>query len=130
MQSREKIEQRRRFTKAEKLYMLAKSNNRCCHCGEILDIHSMSVEHAVPISKAGENDQRNLVALCKTCNPIKADTVLTNAIPAYYKYLNLEPLLRLLDYVSEYVEKYKYFEWDNFTQEDDSIITPKNMPNA
>lgn len=130
MQSREKIEQRRRFTKAEKLHMLAKSNNRCCHCGEILDIHSMSVEHAVPISHAGMNDERNLVALCKTCNPVKDDKVLTNAIPAYYKYLNLEPLLKLLEYVDEYCKTYGYFEWNNFTQEDDTLITPKNMPTA
>ena len=130
MQSRTKVEQRRRFTKTEKLQMLAKSNSRCCHCGEILDIHSMSVEHAVPISHAGMNDERNLVALCKTCNPVKDDKVLTNAVPAYYKYLNLEPLLKLLEYVDEYCKTYKYFEWNNFTQEDDTLITPKNMPTA
>lgn len=130
MQSRTKVESRRVFKKSEKLHMLAKSNNRCCHCGVKLDINSMSVEHAVPISHAGMNDERNLVALCKTCNPVKDDKVFTNAIPAYYKYLNLEPLLKLLDYVDEYCKTYRYFEWNNFTQEDDTIITLKNMPTA
>lgn len=130
MQSRTKVEQRRTFTKKEKLHMLAKSNCKCSHCGTILDIYSMSVEHAVPISHAGMNDERNLVALCKNCNPVKADTVLTNAVPAYYKYLNLEPLLKLLEYVEEYCRTYKYFEWNNFTQEDDTLITPNNLPTA
>lgn len=34
-----------------------------------------TVDHVIPVSKGGTDDQRNLVLMCVTCNEKKADLI-------------------------------------------------------
>lgn len=125
---RQKVENRIRFNVNDKRRFLAKSDGVCAHCGKKLDIKSATVEHAVPLGKAGRNEERNLVALCEECNSNKADSVILKDVPNYYKYLNMESLLLLLEYIEEYKEEFNWFTWNNWFEDETFVLTPKGMP--
>lgn len=125
---RQKVEERRRFSKSEKITFLNKSNFVCSHCGKKLDLSTVTVEHALPVGEGGRNDDRNLVALCKECNRIKANKVTLKSIPNYYKYLNEENTLLLLEYAEEYNREFEWFSWDNWFEDDMFVMTPKGLP--
>lgn len=127
---RQKVENRIRFNVNDKRRFLAKSDGVCAHCGKKLDIKSATVEHAVPLGKAGRNEERNLVALCEECNSNKADSVILKDVPNYYKYLNMESLLVLLEYIEEYKKEFNWFTWNNWCEEDMFITVPQGVPSA
>lgn len=45
---------------------------RCVRCGEIR-FSELSIDHRIPRSRGGRNDDANLQTMCKTCNVQKAD---------------------------------------------------------
>ena len=129
MNKREKMVERTFFTREEKQQMLQKSNGLCAHCGKKVALgDNFTVEHAIPISKGSDNDFRNVVALCRDCNQDKANTVILKDIGNYYKYLNQESLLALIDYADEFCEKTDWFSWDNWYEDDQNIFTPDGIP--
>jgi len=53
-------------------------NNNCFYCGTAITHYSkkfntLDVDHKIPISRGGTDDQENLVASCKNCNRAKCD---------------------------------------------------------
>ena len=48
-------------------------NHKCVYCGEL----SEEIDHIVPISRGGTNDDNNLVAACMACNRSKSDKILS-----------------------------------------------------
>lgn len=113
---RRKIEERRYFTKEEKSSILKKSGSKCSHCGKKLSIDTMTVEHVVPISKGGTNNDVNLVALCDECNINKIDYVVNPA--DYYKYIKPKSFKSLMSYFNQYCEDVKYIDMCNFFSTD------------
>lgn len=45
-----------------------KTNGLCAHCGKEVSSTSQTVDHIIPKSMGGGDDQRNLMPLCKRCN--------------------------------------------------------------
>lgn len=76
---------RRIFTKDEKEKILKKTGFRCGHCGMKLEHFNATVEHMIPISKGGLNDEYNMIALCETCNQSKSNYLYDTF--RYYPYI-------------------------------------------
>jgi len=51
--------------------VLARAKHRCELCGVSADVKALDVDHIVPRSKGGSDDESNLQALCYTCNRAK-----------------------------------------------------------
>lgn len=79
---------RRTFSFDEKENILKKTNNKCAHCGKILNLGNMTVEHIFPVAKGGDDEEFNLVALCTYCNEIKSNMIYN--IRDYYKHIDKE----------------------------------------
>ena len=45
-----------------------KANGLCAHCGKSVTGASQTIDHIIPKSKGGTDDQRNLMPLCRKCN--------------------------------------------------------------
>jgi len=53
----------------QKLY--EKQGGKCLGCGALFPIRNLTIDHIVPKSRGGLNDEENLQLLCKTCNDEK-----------------------------------------------------------
>ncbi len=73
------------FSREQKKIILAKTNNKCAHCGRKLDAYSMTVDHVFPVSKGGLHDEYNLLALCTDCNEAKSNSVYD--VKEFHKYI-------------------------------------------
>jgi hypothetical protein len=67
--------------------ILGNTDHKCAHCGRGISIDDMTVEHIFPVSKGGNNNKFNLVALCPECNYNKSNEV--HGIE-YYKHIKEE----------------------------------------
>jgi len=45
--------------------ILDRFNNKCVHCGSI---KKLQIDHIIPVSRGGREDENNMQILCKTCN--------------------------------------------------------------
>lgn len=45
--------------------------NPCQYCGTTITLANISIDHAIPICRGGNNNADNLVGICRECNPIK-----------------------------------------------------------
>lgn len=55
--------------KMNRLKILHRDDFTCYYCKR----EATTVDHVIPISKGGTNEESNLVAACKTCNSAKRD---------------------------------------------------------
>lgn len=97
------------WSDSQKIFILSKSNKRCSHCGKRLSIHSMTVEHVIPLSwdTIPKKHMPNLVALCWDCNNIRGNDEVF--IDDYYKYLTDDTREELRDFIARYKNgKYYY----------------------
>lgn len=53
------------------LKILERDNYRCAYCGD----YAGCVDHIVPVSRGGTNDDENLVAACYPCNGKKSNKI-------------------------------------------------------
>lgn len=97
------LKKRRRFSKEEKMKVLAKTACRCGRCGKKLEPWEATLDHIVPLNKGGLNDEFNLVALCLDCNEDKSNFVYD--MFDYYKYI-------LPEYISKYHEYHAFATYD------------------
>ncbi|MGM0686909.1 MAG: HNH endonuclease [Promethearchaeati archaeon] len=58
---------------ALKRLLLQESNGRCRICGVPITIHTMTIDHTIPLAEGGSNHTLNLQATCQACNTGKAD---------------------------------------------------------
>ena len=112
MNERTQQEERQQIGVVKRDAILNKSNNKCCHCGQLISFdkkkgyNQATVEHFVPLSKGGTNSIKNLIALCPSCNREKDDYI-------YYplEYLDFLPnkyILELEDYFEEWLNTCNY----------------------
>jgi 5-methylcytosine-specific restriction endonuclease McrA len=55
----------------ENIYI--RDNFTCQYCGEKISPKNLTLDHVIPVSKAGPKSWTNVVAACRTCNQRKAD---------------------------------------------------------
>jgi hypothetical protein len=63
-------------TKDQRARIFKRDGNKCVKCGSI---HNLTIDHIMPLSKGGENDDSNLQTLCKNCNCSKKDSIMGQA---------------------------------------------------
>lgn len=61
---------RRRFTPAERAFIIERARRYCEYCRTPLDFspESFEIEHIIPISRDGSNEMENLALACGGCN--------------------------------------------------------------
>lgn len=104
----------------KKIRLLAKSDNKCAHCGKPLDKWTVEIDHAIPLDKGGSNDEVNLVALCHDCNVSKDNYVIHPV--QYLKYLNKESATELLKMYRIYCEDISWLHARSLTREDKTAM--------
>lgn len=75
MPARKPLSKRLRFA------IFARDSFACRYCGKQADETPLHIDHIVPVSKGGTNDEQNLVTACADCNLGKADKSPTFAQP-------------------------------------------------
>jgi hypothetical protein len=81
-----------------RLEIFARDGNRCLCCGTD---EQLSLDHIVPLSKGGTNDESNLQTLCRRCNSAKGDAIKSYIDPTLGQrkanvYSSKEPLDALI----------------------------------
>jgi 5-methylcytosine-specific restriction endonuclease McrA len=61
------------FTKAQRERIWEKQGKKCSCCGVKLSVGSFEIDHIVPLSRQGSNDESNLQALCRKCHQTKTN---------------------------------------------------------
>ena len=59
----------------KKFNVLHRDGFRCRYCGAMPGSDLLEVDHLIPRSKGGSDNDMNLVCACKTCNRRKSDTI-------------------------------------------------------
>lgn len=57
--------ERRAIPRKQRKRVFARDDNRCTYCGNTSDL---SIDHCIPVSKGGSDDDQNLVTACLPCN--------------------------------------------------------------
>lgn len=82
-------------TKNKKTRIYEASNGICYLCGEKLDKNSFNLDHIVPISRGGKNNEANLRATHIKCNSEKGDKFITELIgDSKFKILKQEDWIK------------------------------------
>ena len=55
---------------------------RCAYCGKLLDVHILTQDHWIPLSRGGSHFASNLVPACLSCNSSKHNR--RGVIPVLY----------------------------------------------
>lgn len=55
--------------------ILDKYGRKCCYCGST---NNLEIDHIIPISKGGREDENNMQVLCRKCNATKYNTLNIN----------------------------------------------------
>jgi hypothetical protein len=61
--------------------VFARDNFTCRYCGRQSDKVELVIDHLIPVSKGGTNDQENLITACVECNQGKADRIIEQSAP-------------------------------------------------
>ena len=77
-----------------------KANGFCAHCGKPTSGASQTIDHIIPKSKSGTDDQRNLMPLCKTCNKGRGTNKIEDT--EYYSFASGWALDEFRDYLMEW----------------------------
>lgn len=127
----EKTEERRLFTREERLEILKKSYGICACCGKKLTTKTLRVEHVIPLSRGGKNEMENLTALCEDCNKWKDNKIY---MPCdFYAALRDKPRFHEMErYVREWFDTVKEdFDLERFPMISFNIFTQLNpVPNS
>lgn len=85
----------RSLSKSKRFRILRRDGFRCRYCGVVSAVALLAVDHVIPVSRGGTDDDDNLVAACIPCNAGKSDKPLTAPAPA----------LRTIEAMREHVEQ-------------------------
>lgn len=66
-----------KISKEKRMEILSAAGFRCVVCNELGTFESLTLDHIIPKAKGGTNRKRNLQCMCRECNQMKADRLLT-----------------------------------------------------
>lgn len=61
------------YTYEERKALLTRNYGICARCGKKLNTKTMTVEHIIPLSRGGKNEDANKTVLCQECNKEKGN---------------------------------------------------------
>jgi len=64
---------RKVFSKLERQKIFEKTKGSCYSCGMPLDINKMQIEHIIPFSRGGSDEDHNLLPSCRKCNMYRSN---------------------------------------------------------
>jgi 5-methylcytosine-specific restriction enzyme A len=78
--SHRRIERERELKKTLNLnyfmWLCKKLDFTCLGCGKKCNEKSITIDHQLPINRGGDNDEWNIIPLCKSCNSRKQDRLM------------------------------------------------------
>lgn len=116
----ERKEERRAFTKEERMQILKNTGGICACCGKKLTETNMTVEHIIPLSRGGTNDMENLTALCELHNKLK-DNLLYMPFGFYAAIRNKPSFFKMEEHVRNWFKSIA----DEFDLERFPLISPQ-----
>lgn len=123
---RSKIEDREFIDQYTKRQILAECGHKCAHCGKQLTLgKTFTVDHVIPLDKAGTNDMTNFVAMCEDCNLEKGNKVVY--VPEYFPHLPKDKMKQVLAYTEKYMAERDWLQFDNLLPYDWFPVT-LNLP--
>ena len=70
------MSKRKAISKSKRFEILQRDRFRCQYCGASANETTLEVDHIVPVSKGGSDDDSNLITACWECNSGKSATEL------------------------------------------------------
>ena len=64
------------MSNSRRFRILQRDNFKCAYCGKVVSEAELEVDHIMPRSKGGSNEETNLITACFECNRGKRDKVL------------------------------------------------------
>lgn len=98
-----------------KALILEKYNYTCCNCGVGGNFSSLEIDHVIPVSQGGTNNEDNLQVLCYKCNLDKRWNKMNPefALEELSRYRNLKPKEKL-ELIKQKISEYKELSWEEF----------------
>lgn len=125
------IEKRKTVSGAVKQKVLTRCSNMCVCCGQTLTPKTATIEHVVPLSRGGENDIKNYVTLCKTCNTIKNNDIYPPHViyrQLYTDKANVSPkMVELRREISQYFLNWFDQIYRDFPVKTNPLIAPTSV---
>lgn len=101
-------QQRKRLTSAAKEKIFIRDKYECQYCGSKEDLE---VDHIIPLSKGGNNEDDNLITACHSCNKLKSDKSLKEFVK--------NGLCKKLDRVSKILDTLEEKEQEQYKEKED-----------
>lgn len=77
-------------------------NEKCVYCGRRRQLKHMTIDHIIPLSKGGTNDEENIRCSCKMCNRLK-----DNMLPMEFSSFLHEIFMNNLQFCEMELQKIK-----------------------
>ena len=117
---------RKRLTETAKKNIFNRDKYECQYCGSHDDLE---IDHIIPLSKGGTNEDDNLLTACHRCNSLKGDKNLKEFIEENKRVINfldrVSNILKTLEEKEEEKEKEKEKEEDKEKEKEDIFVSPK-----
>lgn len=97
VRSSEEGSHRTRIGKTTRFKILVRDGMRCHYCEQIGTFDNLVVDHIIPTSKGGNNDDENLICACVSCNSEKQDRDYTEFITQKRDKLSLKSPFKILN---------------------------------
>jgi len=85
-----------------------RDNYTCVFCGQKFEVKDLTIDHIMPLSRGGNNQDYNLVTSCQKCNVKKGNKIFNKEIEGQLKSLDYEILKRkkkiVFNLITNYVE--------------------------
>ncbi len=122
---------RKAISKRLRFEIFKRDGFRCKYCGATNEAAQLHVDHVIPVSAGGTNDQLNLVTACISCNSGKSDvplSVVPESIESRHKAAkkakkSLEPMAKTAIERTEIIDQCQWAVADIFIEafNDDGI---------
>lgn len=96
---------RKAISKKLRFKILERDGFCCVYCGAKPPDCVLHVDHKIPVSKGGNNDESNLVAACSDCNSGKGGDYSEDPFRLNYPYLEEEPTIDEWRLFANYINK-------------------------
>jgi len=89
---------RKPLSKRVRFSIFARDEFTCRYCGRQSDEVKLVVDHLIPVSQGGTNEQENLITSCEECNQGKAAKTIEEIVPAKHdRFAELQKYREQLD---------------------------------